>query len=129
MERITKILAASFGGALGAVARLCFAVFCSDVAIDILVCNILGAFALAITKTLFVRTHSHIEKFLAVGLCGGLSTFPGIFRYSESSFFAGERIESMIFIIANFVLCYLTLEFGKYLAKKLLNIKYTKVKV
>ena len=125
MESFVKFLATGLGGALGAVVRLCSVIICKDVAIDILLCNLLGAFMLSIAKTLFFRTHKHFEKFIAVGFCGGLSTFPGIFRYSESSFFQGDRVESMLFICANFLFCYIALELGRFFARKLLKFKKT----
>lgn len=112
------------GGGLGSVLRFLIGKFLNNSSTGIpygtFVANVLGSLFIGIVLGLALKNNSLSENqilFLATGFCGGFTTF-STFAYENHIFLkSGDFMSFAIYTIASFVVGFLAVFFGMFLAK------------
>lgn len=111
------------GGGIGSLLRYFFGKFFSAVIptfpIATLLANVSGSFILGIAFALFTNKTlgNNSWMFLAVGVCGGFSTFSTFTLDNLQMIQNGNYGSAILNIILNLSLCFISLLAGMYLAK------------
>ena len=119
---IKNILLVGAGGALGSIARytvtLLFTYFaiCSEWAI--LAINIIGSFLIGL---LFPMQGNCGYLFMAVGFCGGFTTFSTFSAQALNLFQTGQRTIAILYIAASISMSIISVLLGIYCADKLIK--------
>ena len=121
---LKSFLLVGLGGALGSMSRYGVARMLSGIqasfpiatfVVNIIGCFILGLFLGFLEKNQLVK--SHLMLFLAVGFCGGFTTFSA-FAYENHIFLkAGDFTSFAMYTIASFVVGFLAVFLGMFLVK------------
>ena len=116
---IKNILIVGTGGALGSIARYlitCLFVhlaICSELAT--LLVNIIGSFIIGL---LIPASHNTLYLLLAVGFCGGFTTFSTFSAQAFQMLQSGQRITSLIYILASVLISITFVFLGIYLSER-----------
>ncbi len=107
------------GGALGSIARyLITCIFmhlsiCSELAT--LVVNVIGSFIIGL---LIPASQNTLYLLLAVGFCGGFTTFSTFSAQAFQMLQNGQRLSSIIYILASVLISIAFVFLGMYLSEK-----------
>ena len=116
---IKNILIVGTGGALGSIARylitclfthLCI---CSELAIFL--ANVIGSFIIGL---LIPASSNTLYLLMAVGFCGGFTTFSTFSAQAFQMMQSGQRLSSMIYILASVLISLAFVFLGIYLSEK-----------
>lgn len=98
-------MAVFVGGSLGAGARHALSFIVADDIFAVFLCNAAASAILAVSLEAERYVHPHLRRFVAAGLCGGLSTFA---TFSKDNIFALQGGQYDIFainILGSFIVC------------------------
>lgn len=119
---IKNILLVGAGGALGSIARYLitclfthFAI-CSELAT--LLVNIIGSFIIGI---LIPASQNTLYLLMAVGFCGGFTTFSTFSAQAFQMLQNGQRLSAIVYILASVLISIAFVFFGIYLSEKYLK--------
>lgn len=116
---IKNILLIGAGGALGSIARylitclFSYFAICSELAI--LSINVIGSFIIGL---LIPAAQNTLYLLLAVGFCGGFTTFSTFSAQSLQMLQNGQRLGAVIYILASVIISLLFVYLGFYLSEK-----------
>ncbi len=116
---IKNILIVGTGGALGSIARYLITclfthlAICSELAI--LMVNIIGSFIIGL---LIPASTNTLYLLMAVGFCGGFTTFSTFSAQAFQMLQSGQRITSLIYIIASVLISITFVFLGIYLSER-----------
>ena len=116
---LKSILLVGAGGALGSIARylisnlMVYFAICGEVAT--LAVNVIGSFLIGLLIPLL---GSSGQLILAVGFCGGFTTFSTVSYQALHLFQTGQRLSALIYIVSSVVLSILSALIGIYLSEK-----------
>ena len=116
---IKNILLVGTGGALGSIARYLITclfthlAICSELAT--LLVNVIGSFVIGL---LIPASQSTLYLLLAVGFCGGFTTFSTFSAQAFQMMQSGQRLTSLIYIFASVIISITFVFLGIYLSEK-----------
>lgn len=116
---IKNILLVGTGGALGCIARylitclFTYLSICSELAT--LSVNIIGSFIIGL---LIPASQNTLYLLLAVGFCGGFTTFSTFSAQAFQMLQNGQRLSSIIYILASVLISIAFVFLGMYLSEK-----------
>jgi CrcB protein len=116
---IKNILIVGTGGALGSIARYLIAclfthlAICSELAIFLV--NIIGSFIIGL---LIPSAQSTLYLLMAVGFCGGFTTFSTFSVQAFQMLQSGQRLTSLIYILASVLISIAFVFIGIYLSEE-----------
>lgn len=119
-----NILAIFIGGGLGSVSRYGISILLRAYSIDFpfatLAVNIIGSLILGFTIALFwnkVHFSDTIRLAVAVGFCGGLTTFSTFSWETFDLIKNGEILLALIYAVISILTCVLAISLGAFLSK------------
>lgn len=116
---IKNILIVGTGGALGSIARYLITclfthlAICSELAI--LMVNIIGSFIIGL---LIPASTNTLYLLMAVGFCGGFTTFSTFSAQAFQMLQSGQRLTSLIYILASVLISIAFVFIGIYLSER-----------
>lgn len=116
---IKNILIVGTGGALGSIARYLITclfthlAICSELAIFLV--NIIGSFIIGL---LIPASSNTLYLLMAVGFCGGFTTFSTFSVQAFQMLQSGQRLTSMIYILASVLISIAFVFLGIYLSER-----------
>lgn len=120
----------ALGGALGSVARyglssLVANLFGETFPLGTLIINVVGSFVIGCFATLTgpdgrIMVSGDVRQFVAIGLCGGFTTFSSFSYQTLALAQDGEYVRAGVNIVGSVVLCLLAVWLG-YVAAQTLN--------
>ena len=116
---IKNILIVGTGGALGSIARYLITclfthlAICSELAIFLV--NIIGSFIIGL---LIPSAQSTLYLLMAVGFCGGFTTFSTFSVQAFQMLQSGQRLTSLIYILASVLISIAFVFLGIYLSER-----------
>lgn len=116
---IKNILLVGTGGALGSIARYLITclfthlAICSELATFVV--NVIGSFIIGL---LIPSAQSTLYLLLAVGFCGGFTTFSTFSAQAFQMMQSGQRLSSIIYILASVIVSMAFVFLGFYLSEK-----------
>ena len=118
-DMIKNILIVGTGGALGSIARYLITCLFTHLAIcsewAILLVNIIGSFIIGL---LIPASHNTLYLLLAVGFCGGFTTFSTFSVQAFQMLQSGQRLASLIYILASVLISIAFVFLGIYLSER-----------
>ena len=121
---IKQLLLIFIGGGLGSVSRYLMGLFVHKIVqvafpIGTLLVNVLGSFLIGFIYALFLKEaiNHDVRLFLAIGFCGGFTTFSSFSFDSLQLLRNGQTLAFAGYIIASILLCFLFVWLGDYLGK------------
>ena len=118
-DMIKNILIVGAGGALGSIARYLITCIFSHLAIcselAILLVNIIGSFIIGL---LIPASQNTIYLLMAVGFCGGFTTFSSFSAQAFQLLQNGQRLASLIYILASVLISIAFVFLGILLSEK-----------
>lgn len=116
---IKNILLVGGGGALGSIARylitclFTYLSICSELAT--LLVNIVGSFIIGL---LIPASQSPLYLLLAIGFCGGFTTFSTFSAQAFQMMQSGQRLSAIVYILASVLISIAFVFLGVYLSEK-----------
>ena len=116
---IKNILLVGAGGALGSIARylitclFTYLSICSELAT--LLVNIVGSFIIGL---LIPTSQSTLYLLLAIGFCGGFTTFSTFSAQAFQMMQSGQRLSAIVYILASVLISIAFVFLGVYLSEK-----------
>ncbi len=116
---IKNILLVGTGGALGSIARYLITclfthlAICSELAIFLV--NIIGSFIIGL---LIPASSNTLYLLMAVGFCGGFTTFSTFSVQAFQMLQSGQRLTSLIYILASVLISIAFVFLGIYMSEK-----------
>jgi CrcB protein len=116
---IKNILIVGTGGALGSIARYLITclfthlAICSELAIFLV--NIIGSFIIGL---LIPASSNTLYLLMAVGFCGGFTTFSTFSVQAFQMLQSGQRLTSLIYILASVLISIAFVFLGIYLSER-----------
>lgn len=116
---IKNILLVGTGGALGSIARylitclFTYLAICNELAT--LLVNVIGSFVIGL---LIPASQNTLYLLLAVGFCGGFTTFSTFSAQVFQMMQNGQRLSSIIYILASILISITFVFLGIYLSEK-----------
>lgn len=116
---IKNILIVGSGGALGSIARYLITclfthlAICSELAIFLV--NIIGSFIIGL---LIPASSNTLYLLMAVGFCGGFTTFSTFSVQAFQMLQSGQRLTSLIYILASVLISIAFVFLGIYLSER-----------
>ena len=116
---IKNILIVGTGGALGSIARYLITclfthlAICSELAIFLV--NIIGSFIIGL---LIPASSNTLYLLMAVGFCGGFTTFSTFSAQAFQMLQSGQRLTSLIYILASVLISIAFVFLGIYLSER-----------
>ena len=116
---IKNILLVGAGGALGSIARylitclFTYLSICSELAT--LLVNIVGSFIIGL---LIPVSQSPLYLLLAIGFCGGFTTFSTFSAQAFQMMQSGQRLSAIVYILASVLISIAFVLLGVYLSEK-----------
>ncbi len=116
---IKNILIVGTGGALGSIARYLITclfthlAICSELAIFLV--NIIGSFVIGL---LIPASSNTLYLLMAVGFCGGFTTFSTFSVQAFQMLQSGQRLTSLIYILASVLISIAFVFLGIYMSEK-----------
>ncbi len=127
---VSTYLWIALGGALGSVARyglssLVANLFGETFPLGTLIINVVGSFVIGCFATLTgpdgrIMVSGDVRQFVAIGLCGGFTTFSSFSYQTLALAQDGEYVRAGVNIVGSVVLCLLAVWLG-YVAAQTLN--------
>ena len=116
---IKNILIVGTGGALGSIARYLITCLFTYLAISselaILLVNIIGSFVIGL---LIPASQNTMYLLIAIGFCGGFTTFSTFSAQALLMLQNGQRLSSIIYILASVLISISFVFLGIYLSEK-----------
>jgi CrcB protein len=116
---IKNILLVGAGGALGSIARYLITCLFTYLAISselaILLVNIIGSFVIGL---LIPASQNTMYLLMAIGFCGGFTTFSTFSAQALQMLQNGQRLSSIIYILASVLISISFVFLGIYLSEK-----------
>ncbi|MBO7286864.1 MAG: fluoride efflux transporter CrcB [Bacteroidales bacterium] len=116
---IKNILLVGAGGALGSISRylitclFTYLSICSELAT--LLINIVGSFIIGL---LIPASQSPLYLLLAIGFCGGFTTFSTFSAQAFQMMQSGQRLSAIVYILASVLISIAFVFLGVYLSEK-----------
>lgn len=119
-----NILAIFIGGGLGSLSRYGISILLRAYSVNFpfatLLVNIVGSFILGFTIALFwnkAHLNDTVRLAVAVGFCGGLTTFSTFSWETFDMIKNGEFILAILYTFLSILVCILAISFGAFLSK------------
>jgi CrcB protein len=116
---IKNILLVGAGGALGSIARYLITCLFTYLAISselaILLVNIIGSFVIGL---LIPASQNTMYLLMAIGFCGGFTTFSTFSVQAFQMLQSGQRLTSLIYILASVLISIAFVFIGIYLSER-----------
>lgn len=119
-----NVLAIFIGGGLGSLSRYGISILLRAYSLNFpfatLLVNIVGSFILGFTIALFwnkAHLNDTVKLAIAVGFCGGLTTFSTFSWETFDMFKNGEFLLAVIYALISVLACILAISLGAFLSK------------
>ena len=119
LDMIKNILIVGTGGALGSIARYLITclfthlAICSELATFVV--NVIGSFIIGL---LIPSAQSTLYLLLAVGFCGGFTTFSTFSAQAFQMIQSGQRLTSLTYILASVIISITFVFLGIYISER-----------